>query len=280
VQHLFLLPPSFPIPPEKGDAFDQVMGNVVARYKLNEQVDIKARYDFASITYHEATDVSMLDNDGALSLEYYPMNSVRIEAGYEADFVTYLKNEDGDFMTEGPFCAVRHYFNPKTYIGAKYQYSSYDYEHRTIRGGAGNRLPLTREDHRHNAIAEIVTHVKKLFLKIKTTYYLNESNDEYMDYYDYWSGKINLYMAYPITQKVSILLNGGYQRRDYESRTITTSVDKKEYDDLMILGGGFFYKITPSFYINTNYTYRQNYSNDPFQEYSGSVGTAGFNYFF
>jgi len=264
----------------KGDAFDQIMGDLIARYRLNKQVDIKARYDFTSITYHEATDLSMIDNDGVLSLEYYPMNNVRIEAGYEADLLTYLKNKDGDLIKEGPFCAIRHYFNPKTYIGAKYQYSSYDYEHRNIRGGAGNRLPLTRKDHRHNAIAEIITHIKKLFLKIKATYYFNESNDEYMDYYDYWSGKINLYTAYPVTQKMSILFNGGYQYKDYESRTITTSVDKKESDDLMILGGGLFYKITPSFYINTNYTYRQNYSNDPFQEYSGSVGTVGFNYLF
>ena len=127
---------------------------------------------------------------------------------------------------------------------------------------------------------EAVTHFGKLFVKVKNRYYFNESNDEYMDYYDYQAERVNLYTAYPLTEKLSVLLSGGYQYKDFKSRTITTDADKKEHDHLMTLGSGINYKILPSFYISANYTYRQNYSNDPMQEYSGSVSTAGINYFF
>ena len=59
-------------PARKGDTFDQAMADVVFRYRLSDKLDIKAHYDFTSITYHKFTDVSMLDNQVAASFEYYP----------------------------------------------------------------------------------------------------------------------------------------------------------------------------------------------------------------
>ena len=161
-----------------------------------------------------------------------------------------------------------------------YQYYFCDYKHRDIRDGANNKIDVTREDNRNNVSGVVVTHLGKLFLKIKNTYNFNESNDGYMDYYDYQSDRVSLYTAYPLTEKLSILLNGGYQYKKFKSRTITIDSNKKEHDNLMILGGGLNYKMFSSFYISANYTYRQNYSNDPMQEYSGSVSTVGINYFF
>jgi opacity protein-like surface antigen len=267
-------------PGRKGDTFDQVMADAVVRYRLNDNLNLKARYDFTSITYHKFTDVSMLDNQISASFEYFPQNRLRIEAGYLVDFVNYLKGKDSDFMKDGPFAGMRYYINKKTYIGGMYQYNTYDYRARKTRDSLNQITDITRKDKRNTVMAEFATYMGKLFVKIKNTYFWNNSNYEYLDFYDYNSERINLYTAYPITDKLTVLLNGGYQRRDFKSRTTIKDPNKKEHDNIMMLGGGLSYKLLPSCSISLNYSYRQNYSNDPVQEYSGAIGTIGVNIFF
>jgi len=267
-------------PSRKGDVFDQAMADIIARYRLTDQIDLKAHYDFTSITYHEFTKLSLIENDVSASLEYYPHKRVKIEMGYDIDFIDYFKNKSGDFTTNGPFAGIKYYIDKNTYVGAMYQCYFYDYKHRDIRNSSNNKIDTTREDNRNNVAGEVVTHLGKVFVKLKNTYYFNDSNDEYMDYYDYQSNRVNLYTAYPLTEKLSVLLSGGYQYKDFKSRTITTDSGKKEHDNLMTLGTGINYKLFSAFYISANYTYRQNYSNDPLQDYSGSVSTVGINYFF
>ncbi|NQT95603.1 MAG: hypothetical protein HQ572_04055 [Candidatus Omnitrophica bacterium] len=264
---------------KKGDIFDQAFGDIVIRYMLTDNLNIKAIYDFMSITYHEQTSLSMLDNDIAGGFEYYIGENIKVEAGYDIDFIHYINNEESDLQTDGPFGGIRLYFDKGSYIGSKYRYKLYDYDERNIRLSGNRPSDTVREDHRHQIIGEAQISREKLSIKAKNTFNINDSNDEHMDYYDYWSNKIMGYITYNVDDKVFIMLNGGYQRKEYESREITTSTAEQE-DDLMILGGGIYYQVSQKFYVNANYTYRQNYSNDPFQEYSGSVGTVGINCLF
>ncbi|TRZ50719.1 MAG: hypothetical protein D4S01_06135 [Dehalococcoidia bacterium] len=267
-------------PARKGDTFDQAMADVVFRYRLNDKLDIKAHYDFTSITYHKFTDVSMLDNQISASFEYYPQNRLKLEAGYLVDFVDYLKGKDSDLMMDGPFAGARYYIDKKTYVGGRYQYNIYDYKSRKTRNSSDQETNITRKDKRNTVIAEFATYAGKLFVKVKNTYFWNNSNDQYLDFYDYNSERINLYTAYPVTEKFTVLLNGGYQRKDFKSRTTVKDPSKKEHDNIMMLGGGLSYKPLPSCSIDLDYSYRQNYSNDPIQDYSGAIGTIGVNIFF
>jgi hypothetical protein len=264
-------------PRRKGDTFDQVMADAVFRYRLNDKLDIKARYDFTSITYHRFTDVSMLDNQISASFEYYPQARIRAEAGYLIDFVDYFKGKDSDFMMDGPFGGIRYYIDRKTYVGGMYHYSTYDYRARKTRDSSNQVRDITRKDKRNTIMAEFATYAGKLFVKVKNTYFWNNSNDQYLDFYDYNSERISLYTAYPLTEKFTVFLNGGYQRKDFKSRTTTKGDNKKVNDNIMMLGGGLYYQLLPSCSISLNYSYRQNYSNDPIQRYSGSIGTLGIN---
>jgi hypothetical protein len=261
----------------KSDSFDQAMADAVFRYRVNDRLNIKALYNFTSITYHKFTDVSMLDNQISASLEYYPENRLKLEAGYLVDFIDYFKDKDSDFIMDGPFAGARYYIDKKTYIAAMYNYSVYDYSRRKTRDSYNQITDITRKDKRNTIIAEFATYIGRLFVKVKNTYFFNNSNDQYLDFYDYNSERINLYAAYPVTEKLVFLLNSGYQRKDFKSRTTTEDSSKKEHDNLMILGAGLSYKVLPACSVSLNYSYRQNYSNDPIQEYSGSIGTFGIN---
>ena|GEM_PF-782422 len=261
----------------KGDLFDQFNSDAVLRYRINDNFDVKARYDFTGITYHEFTDVSMMDNRLAASFEYYHQDRVKTEAGYSVDFIDYFKGKDSDLASNGPFAGIRYYIDRKTYIGGIYQYTVYDYKSRKIRDGLDNEIDSTRKDCRNTVITEFAAYVDNLFVKVKNTYFINDSNDEYLDYYDYNSERVNLYVAYPVSARLTVLINGGYQRKDFKSRTTIKDPDKKEQDNIIMLGGGLFYQLSPSCSANLDYSYRQNYSNDPIQEYSGSIMTAGIN---
>jgi hypothetical protein len=261
----------------KGDIFDQVMADAVFRYRLNDRLNIKARYDLTSLTYHRFTDVNMFDNQVSASLEYYPQNRLKFEAGYIVDFVDYLKGSGSDFIMDGPFAGLRYYIDKRSYIGGIYQYNTYDYRSRKTRDISNQVAGITREDKRNTVIAEFATYMGELFVKVKNTYFWNDSNDQYLDFYDYNSQRIGLYTAYPVTEKLALLLSGGYQRKDFKSRTTIKDPAKKEHDNIMMLGGGVCYKILPACSISINYSYRQNYSNDPMQEYSGGIGTIGVN---
>jgi len=264
-------------PSRKGDIFDHVMADIVLRYRVNNKLDIKTRYDFTSITYHRFTDVSMLDNQVSAGLEYYAFNRLKAEAGYIVDFIDYFKSKDSDYMMDGPYAGIRYYINRKAFIGAMYQYSEYDYSSRKTRDNLAVETDIKRKDKRNSLTAEIGSYLGKLFVKIKNTYFWNDSNDQYLDFYDYNSERINLYAVYPVTDKMSAILSGGYQRKDFKNRTTIKDPGKKENDNIMMLGAGFSYSIMPSCSVSFNYSYRQNYSNDPVQEYSGSMGTIGLN---
>ena len=263
----------------KGDIFDQAMLDVVAKYRLTENLNFKSLYNVTSITYHEFTTLSMLNNDLAVSFEYYPTKDIKIESGYDFYFADYLNNEEADVDSNGPFALLKYFINKNSYIGARYSFGQYQYE-RNIRDANNNISSIEREDHRHAVTAEGGTYIGDLFLKVKNTYYFNESNDGYMDFYDYQANKTMAYASYPIIDKLSLNLKAGYKRKDYKSRTITTDSTKEEHDDLLLLGAGLYYKLNKNLYLNANCNYRQNYSNDPIQEYSGTVSSVGISYTF
>lgn len=263
----------------KGDLYDEAVAACELSYELSERLILKAESDSSSMTYHRFSDYSLMDNDIALSLAYYPCQKMKVETGYDIDFVNYLRNENGTYYAQGPFASFRYSITPSTYLGTGYLYRLYDYDKRKIYDGTYRRLELTREDHRHEIMAEFAAIIGKVYFKLKNVYYFNESNDGYMDYYDYQAEKVMGYIGAPLFKKAELVLSGGYQRKNFKSRKITTS-SSKEHDDLMVLGGGLYYNLTPSSYINLSYTYRQNFSNDPIQEYSGSMSSIGLHYFF
>ena len=266
-------------PARKGDLFDQAMLDVVAKYRITDNLNFKSSYNITSITYHEFTTLSMLNNDLAVSFEYYPTKNIKIESGYDLYLADYLNNKEADVDSNGPFALVKYFINKNSYIGARYSFGQYQYE-RNIRDASNNTSSIEREDHRHAVTAEGGTYIGDLFLKVKNRYYFNESNDGYMDFYDYQANKTMAYASYPIIDKLSLNLKAGYKRKEYKSRTITTDSTKEEHDDLLLLGVGLYYELNKNLYLNANCNYRQNYSNDPIQEYSGTVSSVGISYTF
>ena len=264
----------------QSDMFDQAGIGLGLKYDASRDLKLNVKGGLTTITYHEVTDATMLNSNAKAFFDYF-CGPVKTYAGYGIDDYYYPRNEDGDFFVHGPFAGARYYcLDPKFYLGAMYNYEMYDYQHRPIRNGEDAVLEQDRDDKRHNIIGESGIYCGKTVYKLKNTLYFNDSNDEFMDYYDYWADRIMGYVTWPVwCDKLFVTLEGGYQYKHFYSRETTESTSK-EHDNLMILGAGFYYEICKSFYASFNYSYRENYSNNPVSEYSGSMYTAGVSYSF
>ena len=268
-------------PKRKGSMLDDISFGTDLRYRLNRRSMVKLTTNSNLFNYHEITDYSTINNSTQLSLDYFLNKKARLATGYNMSFVNYLKNENGTNYNQGPFADLQYFITSKFFVGCGYGNSFYQYDKRKSRNGKKNDLEFVREDIRHKITAETGALIGESFLKVKNTYQFNDSNDEYMDYYDYQSDKTSALLTYGLTKNAKLIFTSSYQRKDYQSRLLgITSSKTKVREHLMILGCSLHYKPVPSVNFITSYKYSQNNSNNPSQEYSGSTSSAGITYSF
>jgi len=261
------------------DTFTQNTFGLGAEYKLSDSSKIKCRLDETDITYWEYTDASLLDAAAAIGLEGNPNDNLILYAGYEFDILYYLKNERSNYLGHRGEISLKHLISDVFYQKIGYDYLFKEYSERQARDAAGTRTK-DREDSRHTIKYEIGAYpTDKILLKAKSFYFYNDSNDQYLDYYDYNAYKAALSVIYLITEKFYAYANGGYEFRDYKNRNVLNK-NKDQEDDIWTASCALFYDLTESVSLGANYSYRENSSNDGSQEYAGSIVSAGVYYAF
>ena len=116
---------------------------------------------------------------------------------------------------------------------------------------------------------------KRDVVKIKFEYYYNNSNYPYLAYYDYDSYRLTLSCTHLFNKKLFGHFSFSRQIRDYTGRLLTVDLGSKEWDRTYVISSGLYYILNRSLTIGLNYTYRQNWSNEPTSRYSGSVISGG-----
>ncbi len=122
-------------------------------------------------------------------------------------------------------------------------------------------------------------YIKELLVRANGRIDFNDSNDEYMDYYDYIAYKMGLSVNMPVLKALYLAGHGSYRWKEFDTRK-NADLSATETQKTMTLGGTAYYNIYKSAYISASYTYVQNYSNEPLNEYSDSITTAGVHIFF
>jgi hypothetical protein len=258
----------------KGDTFSQGTLDVDAAYKLSDVWGFRGSYTVTDITYYEYTDASLLDNAVVTGLEMNLYDTVTLYTGYELDVVYYPENELTNYVGNSGEASIRHNINDEVYQKLSYLYLHKGYTERRARDAFGNLLHH-REDNRHTAAYEIGGyHADRVMLKMRSTYYHNDSNDKFFDYYDYDSYKTALTFIYLLSERIYVYLNGGYEYREYENR-IVPAKSKDEEDDIWTANCAVFYDITDAISLGLNYSFREVNSNDDTQEYASYLTSAG-----
>jgi hypothetical protein len=71
-----------------------------------------------------------------------------------------------------------------------------------------------------------------------------------------------------------------YRYMRYKDRRSTEDTGRRERDHTYIFNSSLYYDLSDNFTLGVTYSYSENVSNDPFQDYSGSVISGGIYYNF
>ena len=154
---------------------------------------------------------------------------------------------------------------------------SEDFQDRKIRQASG---VLSADDERSDLRLVVDSEaafriLKNVLLKAGFIYYSDDSNDQFHDYYDYGHAKYYTSLYWQWSSKISAYVKFAYENRDYNSRPLLDQPSVFENDDIYTGIAALYYQLQANLALGVNYSYRQKNSNEPSQEYSGSVTTLG-----
>ncbi len=264
----------------KEDIFSEGIFDAKVIYPLTGRWNFFGGIGVHDITYWEVTDASLVDSDFKFGFEGKLFGTFVLTASNGVEVVEYPYNADGSYVGNKVGFMLRHRL-PKTTLPATffhafgYEYFYKNYSDRKARDGAGRKSPDDRVDKRNTLVSEFGAYFKKAMLKFNGEYYFNDANDKYFNYYDYQSRRIGLSLLYLLTDKMTAILSVGHQRKHFIHRITQVDRTSLETDKIFTAGASLFYDIYKNTSVGLNYSYRENDSNDPIQEYSSSITSLG-----
>ena len=114
--------------------------------------------------------------------------------------------------------------------------------------------------------------------RLTNEFYINNSNYDYQDYYDYWAYRVRPSIMYFFSDQLYANVSFTYKRTDYNDRRNSQDSNDTVYDNTYIVNTSVYFDLTEEFTMGITYSYRENRSNDPLQKYSGSTVSAGVYY--
>lgn len=269
----------------KEDTFSEGIFDAKVTYPLSGRWNFFGGIGVHDISYWEVTDTSLVDTDLKFGFEGKLFGTVTLNALNDIEIVEYPYNADGSYVGDKAGFTIKHML-PKTLLPGTYfhtfgyEYFYKNYSERKARNGYGAKALFDRADKRNTLDYSLGAYFKKAMLKLSGEYYFNDSNDQYFNYYDYQSRRIGLSLVYLLTDKMTAFLSVGHQRKHYIHRITRVDNTKLETDKIFTANASLLYEIYKNASLGLNYSYRENDSNDPIQEYSGSITSLGLYYTF
>ena len=236
---------------------------------------------FSNITYCRFSDASLLSNDLRAGLDVDFSETSRLRIDYDFEALRYYQMGDSDYLSHIPRIEFKHYSAKNFYQLIGYKYMDRGFLKGKIRDSAGQLLREKRRDKRHTGIFEIGYFLPKSLLRLKNEYYANDSNDQFLNFYDYWADLLSLSIVHLFSKRLSGFLSVGHEWRKYDDRAMITEHPFTTQADKMLIGyASASYDITKAISLNVEYAYREKKSNDSNYKYSGSIMSAALNFTF
>lgn len=259
----------------KHDTFSEGILDAGVIYPLNGRWDVIGGISAHDITYWEATDANLIDTDLKFGFEGKLLSGMTITAYNDIEMVEYQANDDGEYVGDKAGIILKQKLPNNFFNSFGYEFFYKNYSDRKARNGWGGLSGKDRVDYRNTVDYELGRYFKKSMFKVFSEYYFNNSNDIYLDYYDYDSIRLGSSMIYLIADKMTTYFSYYRQFKDYSDRTIPGDTTTGEKDRTWVAAASVFYNISKSTTLGLNYSYRQNLSNNPIQKYSGSITSVG-----
>jgi len=263
-----------------GDAFTQIFFQTRLTSALDDDTKGILGYEIMSLVYPDTSEYNLIRNVLRCGIDYKVNSDVNVSFDYRFGVSDYVNTSPDDLLDHALDFKFKQDLPENFYHSLGYEFMFKDYQARKIRRFAGATGPKEREDMRNGVVYELGKYFTNDLIRTQFQYYYNDSNDAFMDYYDYDSFRSTISWIHLFNDKLFGLLSFSRQLRSYENRTLTTDNGAKEWDRTYVGTSALYYNLKEGLNLALTYTYRQNYSNEPTSRYSGSTVSLGANYSF
>lgn len=254
-----------------GDGYTQIYFRPTFTSRINEKVDGRLEYELMSLIYMDESNANLISNSLGCGIDYKINKDLKFSTMYRFADTDYVNTGDDDFLDHTIELKLTQKLPNKIFHSLGYEFMLKDYTQRKLRTSTAVDSEKERADKRNTVEYEIGKYFPKDLFRMKFQYYNNGSNDAYLKYYDYDSYKIGTSLTHLFNDKFFCYTSFSRQWRDFRSRTISVDANFKEWDKTYLMTLGLYYNFKKDLTLGLNYTYRQNWSNEPVENYSGSL---------
>jgi hypothetical protein len=268
----------------KADSFSQENLDMFFRYpiKKSDLGDLLSRFGFniTNINYYEVTDVNTFDANVIAKLEQEVGKDITISPGYNMEIMWFPHSITGNYVGNEANIIVQQRLLDWMYHKFTYRYIFRGYLESKVMMGNGTYGSDLRQDERNLFEYEFGMYLAGCAkLRFVNQYYMNRSNYQYMDYYDYDSFKSGASLVQFFTKRLYHITGLYYYHREYLSREVSVG-NYFQKDNLWITSASLMYDLTKQLSLYFNFSYSQNNTNEPLEQYVDSMYTFGCYYSF
>jgi len=262
---------------KKSDLFASQDINIHVKHPLSNTVNWVSKYHVFNTNYFEATDINNFYQTAKTGLDKKITDRSYINGSYIFSSLSFPNDENGDTISHGGEVALRTYLNRDVRFKNGFRYSFSDFTNRRIHLGSGDlSLGDNRADDGYTVFSRVDWKIQpNAQLHLGYRFFFNESNDEYLDFYDYQSHRIRAGLT--LRPHAKVILHGSftYEFKDYASRTLFVDPTTEQEDDAYTIHAGVRYRWYKNVAVGYSFLWRQKDSNEPTQEYNNIIQTLG-----
>ena len=138
---------------------------------------------------------------------------------------------------------LKHYFIPKRlYHKPSYIFQSRDFTKAKARLANDSPGPDGRNDTTHRLDYEIGVHpVPQFLLRVHNQYGRNDSNDQFLDFYDYSFYQVTPSVTWEVSKPLLAIVGVKFQRNNYDDRAVRGMAEREDFTAFF---GNLFYHVT------------------------------------
>jgi hypothetical protein len=262
------------------DGFLQCIANAEIAFPKGGQIKGKAGVDFFGTVYYKYNSNNIFDTMPYVGFDWEIIPGLIWKNQAAIDYFSYPNEKESTFGGIELSSYLRHFLTEDLYHELGYEYIRRWYPDRKASLSDATKGNTEREDKRDKVKYTIGMYFENFLVKVSNELYHNDSNDMYQDYYDYWVYRLRPSVLYFFTDNIYANASFLYKYTPFDDRRSTENIDRKVRDHIYVISTSLYYDITKNLTLGLTYSYTENLSNDPFQEYSGSVMSGGFFYSF
>jgi hypothetical protein len=268
-------------PRRNGDAFTQLYFRPRFTSEINDSTDGILTYELLNVTNWEESNADFIRNVLSAGIDHTLMRKIDFAATYRLGYTDYINTAPDDYLDNSIELKLTQQLAYKMYQSILYDFNYKGYSaERKLRTSVGLNSSKERADRRHTAEYEVGKYFPYDLLRLKFQYYNNDSNDQFFKYYDYDSFQPSISLTHLLSKKFFVNTSFGRQLRYYRTRTLSGDARFKERERTNVGSCGVFYTPKKDLTVGVNWTYRQNHSNEPLDNYAGSLITLNTYYTF